>query len=436
MLFGCNQDSSTTTFSDIRRLPPAHRLTCSSAGLALQRYWTLPIEEPVYYRDDREYIERFRGLLHEAVADRLRTNRVSVFMSGGLDSPALAATAVECLKAPDAVQAFTLVYDWLIPDSERQYACKVAKYLNIPIQVFALDEETAWALPGSIKTPEPAEQLSNPAVRLRYYRSMATHSRVALYGEGPDNALLYDWRPHLAWLGRKRRWGRLLLDVGHHLASHKRVPLLPSVPRMLQDWRKRNRSQPVFPDWLNRRMVDRLGLRERWSASSVGTRSMHPVRPRAYSSLVSHLWPLLFEELEPPYTGAALEVRHPYVDVRLLRFLLTMPALPWCRNKHLLRSALRGVIPEVVRQRPKTPLQKKPDFERAGAHGMPPVLASTRLAAYCDSGRVNVQRSESVASFYADSRASALSYWLHDLDSIHIDKEGDSYVHREDTVVV
>ena len=46
-------------------------------------------------------------------------------MSGGLDSPSVAATAKEMLarrREPFDIQAFTFVYDRLIPDQERHFS--------------------------------------------------------------------------------------------------------------------------------------------------------------------------------------------------------------------------------------------------------------------------------------------------------------------------
>ena len=109
LLFGVNQDNGTTSFRDIRRLPPAHRIRWSPDGCRCQRYWTLPIEEPLQLRRAGEYPERLRALLSEAVRDRLRTRRVVVLMSGGMrlagtgrDFPSRPArTALAVLSAGD-----------------------------------------------------------------------------------------------------------------------------------------------------------------------------------------------------------------------------------------------------------------------------------------------------------------------------------------------
>ena len=55
-----------------------------------------------------------------------------------------------------------------------------------------------------------------------------------------------------------------------------------------------------------------------------------------------------------------LEVRHPFFDLRLVSFLLALPALPWCSDKELLREAARDVLPDAVRLRRKSPLRADP----------------------------------------------------------------------------
>jgi asparagine synthase (glutamine-hydrolysing) len=414
LLFGVNQDVATTSFHDIHRLPPAHTLTWTETGVELRRYWTLPIEDPLYYRRDREYIDQFTELLREAVADRLRNDRVSVFMSGGLDSPALAAAARNMPGTGDSdrVRAFTFVYDSLIPDSERHYAALVSTRLAIPISYYALDERTGWVLPAAVGTPEPVETMTETGAQSRCYSEMAAHSRVAFYGEGPDNALLYEWRPHLTYLLRRGRLVRLAADATKHLIAHKRLPLLPTIPRMVRARRTSREYAPSFPSWMAPELVARLRLKERWDEVHARVDSPHPVRPRAYASLQTPLWQSLFETFQPSYTRVALEVRHPYVDIRVLRFLLRVPALPWCRRKQLLRRALCGVLPEAVRNRAKTPLDRDPDSQRVRQHGLPLPVPSPLLEKYGNARDLAGAGLVNVSELQAGLRFVALSYWL------------------------
>ena len=412
LLFGFNQDHATTSFEDIQRLPPAHTLTWSESSIAIRRYWTLPIEEPLYLRQDSDYVDLYRALVRQAVSDRLRTDRVSVFMSGGLDSSGLAASALDVLDGqatPKPVKAFTFVYDRLIPDSEREYAGMVAAHLGIPICFYPLDED-GWYPEAAAETPEPTVTLTNRTAELRAYSDMAGHSRVAFHGEGPDNALVYEWEPHLRYLIRNRRVTRLAADLVKHLIAHKRVPIVPTIPRMIRDRRGRLDFEPVFPPWIASDLVDRLQLVDRWQRFYARAISPHPVRPRGYKSLLTAQWQSLFETLEPAYTGVSMEVRHPYVDIRVLRFLLRVPAIPWCRVKRLQRESLRGVVPEAVRRRPKSPLTRNPGYVRSRRHGLPTARRSDALEAYGSASKLSL--SNTVSAVESDLGIVTLSHWL------------------------
>jgi asparagine synthase (glutamine-hydrolysing) len=80
---------------------------------------------------------------------------------------------------------------------------------------------------------------------------------------------------------------------------------------------------------------------------------LHPI---AFAGLSSKSWSSVLESEDAGWTGAPVELRAPLLDQRLLRFLLRVPPVPWCMEKELLREAMRGMLPEEVRARPKTPL--------------------------------------------------------------------------------
>src|ERR1700683_2909690 len=54
LLVGLNWDPSTTSFEDIRRLPPAHQLTCTNGEISARRYWSFPVEEPLRYKRNED----------------------------------------------------------------------------------------------------------------------------------------------------------------------------------------------------------------------------------------------------------------------------------------------------------------------------------------------------------------------------------------------
>jgi asparagine synthase (glutamine-hydrolysing) len=423
LLFNLNQDKATTTFADIQRLPPAHFATWSCSGLRLKRYWTLPIDEPIYYRRHEDYADCFKELLQKAVGDRIRTDRVGVFMSGGIDSTTLAATGRDLLSersGSGGVCAFTTSYRGY--DEEAEYAGLAAKSLGIPIRVRgwnSLRADPHW-YSGTFHTPEPVPYPTSFAADSADYREMASYSRVAFYGEGPDNALRYEWRSYIRYLVRHGRFKRLLYDLCSDAFLQRRVPFLSAI----SDVTRRRLTKPdtyavpPFPDWFNPDFENALQLRNRWEQVWNDSYFGHPIRPTAYASFHLSRWQGLFESFDVARTGAQLEVRHPFLDLRILRFMLAIPTMPWCRSKYILRRVMRGVLPAAVLRRPKTPLPRDLWEERVMEHGLPSLEPMCSLNRYVDTKRLLRGVDCSPATFWIDFRTRSLNYWLRNNESL------------------
>jgi asparagine synthase (glutamine-hydrolysing) len=140
--------------------------------------------------------------------------------------------------------------------------------------------------------------------------------------------------------------------------------------------------------------------------------SPHPVRPIGHGSFGLSLWQEIFRGFDFDHTRAAIEVRHPYLDLRVLRFLLQVPVLPWCRSKYLMRQAGRGRLPETVRRRRKKTIAGDP-FRYPGLPSVgltdPAREGLSRYVAIL--GDESTAR-ESSASYWVDIRRDALAAWL------------------------
>jgi asparagine synthase (glutamine-hydrolysing) len=55
-------------------------------------------------------------------------------------------------------------------------------------------------------------------------------------------------------------------------------------------------------------------------------------------------------------TKLPVELRHPFLDLRVVNFLLALPPFPLYMEKKLLRDVLAARVPDSIRTRKKTPL--------------------------------------------------------------------------------
>ena len=364
LLFGLNCDVATTTFRDIRRLPAGHSLTVSFEGVRIGRYWSAPTDGRIRYRKNEDYVEHFRLLLGAAVRDRIRTDRAGIWLSGGMDSSSVAATAREVADASRGateLYAFTVSSEAKGADAESLLACQVAEFLQIPIRVLRTQnpgvfdrwDQAEWA---------PAEPVEDPFFAGLYdqYAAVAERCRVALSGEGSDNLLFFQMLPYARDLLRRREWGQLAGDGLRFLS----VRQFPWKGLRLRAQRALGRAdEPKLPRWIAPDFARRVDLEARWRKYSVMPEASHPVKPVAHASLVLPQWTKVFEQADPGVTRSAVEVRYPYLDLRVVNYLLAIPPFPWAFQKRLVREAMVNRLPENIRCRPKTPLAHDPQAE-------------------------------------------------------------------------
>src|SRR5947207_1463305 len=90
-----------TLFNGIHRLPPGHRLVFERGVTQVSQYWDIPSGAAPKVANTREVVGRFRDLFTESVKLRLMSDvPLGVFLSGGLDSSAIAATMARLVGQP------------------------------------------------------------------------------------------------------------------------------------------------------------------------------------------------------------------------------------------------------------------------------------------------------------------------------------------------
>jgi asparagine synthase (glutamine-hydrolysing) len=419
LLFRYQPRIDQTSFADIQSLLPAHTLTWEGGTTTISRYWTLPIEGPIRYKRHSDYVDHFRELLDSAVADRMRTDRAGILMSGGMDSTSIAAT-IQTLrvqrKSKFALEAFTYVYDRLIPDEERRYAGLAADHLDMPIHFAVMDDAMwfdGWDRDG-FRLPEPIVNapLWNNEDCIRK-AALDDDVRVFYAGWGPDVMLSEPTR--YGTMLRHGRIGDFVRQTCGFIMRYRQRPLA-AVGRL---WQKLRRTVPEMRAevdvlaLLAPSIVERIDIPNRWWQFANQPQT-HPWRPRTYSQLTDHYWTLGFTQYDAAYWRAPVEFRYPYFDVRLVRYLLRVPVLPLlCSNKALLRESMRGRLPEIVRTRPKAPLAGEPKHSYADwVHRND--TPGPQLARYVDTKAVMRLLSEAGSGDRTTmaQRLIALNHWL------------------------
>jgi len=366
LLFGWNTDVTASAFADIHRLPPAHRLEWTPEGMRIERYWTLTIPEIVRRRRQRDYIEAFMEVFRQAIADRLRTDKVVISLSGGIDSSSIAATMMPLLarrSPPTTVQAVTAVYDRLIPDQERYYAGLVASHLGIPIEFVAGDDLECFGPDwdtAAAQYSEPAERgLPLPAVLAE---RLGSHGRVVFSGEGGDEVVSAPHR-YFHKLLSERRYGRFLIEYYKDTVARPKYRLWNVWTRLFAGMvnSRVSSTQGIddFPEWINPDLVERFDLRTRWQAFWE-PRPLNEKAPPGYFALSSFLLPDALARDGTSAQRVAVEFRYPYLDLRVIQRVWSFPTIPFRYAKFVSRKSAVRTLPRRIVDRPKQGLVGDP----------------------------------------------------------------------------
>jgi len=396
-----------TLFAGIRKLPGGSWLRVRADGSLEERRWWDAWDHVVPRTDAGE--EELATLLLEELRTAVRLRKVSdvpvgVFLSGGIDSSTNAALFSE--GELSRVKTFTIGFrgDYESYRNELGYARLMAERVGAEHHERLLEAGDLLAfLPEMIRLQD--EPIADPVcVPLYYVAKLARENGVVVcqVGEGADELFwgYPSWKralavQRLAGLPWPRLLGRAALP-GLRLAGREETNGY--------EWlRRATRREPVFwggaeafTDAPKHRL---LGPRLRRAfAGRTSWEALAPIRERfldrawepsalhwmTYLDLSLRLPELLLMRVDKMSMGVSLEGRVPFLDHKLVELALGIPSAVKTRGgtlKRLLKTAVRGLIPEELIDRPKqgfgVPIQE-------WFHGALGERVNRELLAFCD----------------------------------------------------
>lgn len=416
LLFGYGKDANTTSFEQIQKLPPGHFLLCAGGTLKISRYWRLQQTSELRYKKRREYIENFRSVLATAVDDRLPRGAAAVFMSGGLDSSSVAATARHSIgdDSQRRLRAFSAVYHRLIPDKEGDYASRVAKFCGIPLTFLVADDYQLFQhwREGDVGSAEPCDQPIG-ALDRDLYSQIAAHARVVFSGEGGDPCLVPSPEAVIELLKAGKFWQ---LAAGYGRCAWWQRSMPKAGLRTLIRSRASGGAASRLPEWINPELALKLDLVHRERELEDRPVAIDGQRSAALKNLTQLWWTNYFELYDPGNLRQLVETRHPFFDIRVVNFLLGLPTLPWCLGKQIIREAMVGILPPEIIRRRKTPLAGNPLVEllkQPQAAWIDTFQPSPELLYYVDRARIPpLTGKHSSSEAWLHLRPMTLNHWL------------------------
>lgn len=334
---------------DIQEVPPAHCLMYNKYGLKLEEYWKLHCFE--HKEDEEATAYHLRSLLVDAITRQLVADvPVCTFLSGGLDSSAISAIASkEFQKQGNTLNTYAIDYEdndlyfeanEFEPTSDKVWAQRTSKYIKSNHHVVVnSSEDLALALVDSVRAYDLPGMADIDSSLYLFCKEIRKHATVAISGECADEIFGgYPWfrRPEdisantFPWSksvgARKEILSEDLksLDLEGYL-DYQYKDSLKKVPYLDGESKLDRRMRELF--YLNIKwfMITLLNRKDRMSMSN------------------------------------SLEVRVPFADYRLVEYAFNIPShikFYKDREKGILRKALKGILPDDIIYRKKSPYPK------------------------------------------------------------------------------
>jgi asparagine synthase (glutamine-hydrolysing) len=377
-----------TLFLGVRRLPPGHTMLWRETGeLKIEKYWDLSFAAGedsdgagAHAKGEDDLVAEWAELFRESVRLRLMADvPLGMFLSGGIDSSAIAAVMSEMVTEP--IKTFSVAF------AERE--ANELEYARVVARAFKTDHHEVVVSPEEFFRELPAlvwhedEPLAHPSsVALNFVsRLAARHVKVVLTGEGSDETLAgYErYRKTVLNLALGGRYYQL---TGERLrALVRRASEAAPLPGALKA--KLRRTFLYLPPEIESIYFDNFAVfgRERQrrllTAQTLERAGVAPggepdpyVEVRRfmretdaptllgrllYADTKTYLHELLMKQ-DQMSMAASIESRVPFLDHHLVEFTARLPErlkLRGWTTKYVLRRAMRGVLPEQILTRPK-----------------------------------------------------------------------------------
>lgn len=370
-------DMGITVYKDIAQVPPAHSFTYKDHRLAMTRFRTITVDEPLRFKTNEDYVEAFQDVFQEAISARMRTHRqIGSHLSGGLDSGSVSVFAAKLL-AKENKQLHTYSYvpaddfnDWAPRHrvaNERPYIEATVQQMDNAIAHYvkgseghALEEVDEW-----LDIMEMPYKFFGTSVWIKRIYEKAFQHNVGILLNGGRGNLTISWGPALnyyAQILKRLKWFSLneeLLQYCRNVGRSSRKQVMPVIARIAFPHIARlfvSDEAYRFPVLINEQLAAKTGVFEKLQQHGINARGSF-LFENAYVARERH-----FQELYPwnatstAVTKLSLRYplwkRDPTNDLRVIQFCLSIPEEQYVQNgmdRALIRRATKGLLADKVR---------------------------------------------------------------------------------------
>jgi asparagine synthase (glutamine-hydrolysing) len=382
-------NGETTYYEGVFRVLPGSLIRVAGPRIAKTTYWTPENIKDIRFKTDNEYVEAFSGLLDDAVKVNLRSRRTPcATITGGLDSSSIAVVAAKFLAATGkTLHTYTAVPEKGFTRKEIRgryfdetpYVCKIAEHNQhiephfIPPNAGPIVDKISDLI---LKGAAPSSGVLNDLWGLDIFSAArADGHNVILSGEMGNYTMSYEGSALFAELLLTGRWFNLAREIRasgyrwkHFLRHYTVAPLVPSALfRRYKQWRRGNRPPWYSFSAINPNLAIKSKVSERAAQEYLPFDTAPPRKGKLYRVHMLNCYNESADWFAQIRAKFGIDIRTPAFDRRLVEFCIGIPEEQYLRDgcdRWLIRRAMKGKLPDIVRLNRKHGVQAADWFNR------------------------------------------------------------------------
>ena len=356
-----------TFFKNIYQLRPGGYLLLEGNRLIVQSYWDIEAKE-VRFAHEADYADRFFELLQDSIRLRLRSDvPIGSCLSGGLDSSSIVCLANRVLFYGQSIdpklvgerqKTFSSCFEDSIYDER--------KFIEFVIQQTGAERNYVFPQPNNFLKDltklvwHQDEPFGSTSVYAQWNVMKLAKERgvtVLLDGQGGDE-LLAGYLPSFYFLFSHalKKWDlvRLIKEIKGFWKNYRKMPE-QFIPRMLAAIVP-NGVKPLVRKFMKGGIGwAEKGFQKRYYRSfRKPAKFEHDLDNYLYEIFRFSVLPGLLHYEDRNSMAFSIETRLPFLDYRLVEYIFSLPPEQKIKDgvtKAILRNAMKGTLPEAVRNR-------------------------------------------------------------------------------------
>jgi len=352
-------NSNNTFFKNIQILPHSHYLIIKDNKMEIQQYYDL---YPKPFAKSKltfaEACEAYKDLFIDAVKLRMRSDvEVGSALSGGLDSSAIVATAVNCTDKQ--FKTFSSYYTYSPAYDERKWIKLVTDRFNAKAFYVSANAETAMNDLETITWHHDYPVPGSSPIAQNYVMKIARENGVTvlLDGQGSDEITGGYHHAFYRYYAQLLKSGNLMRFAKEYPSYLKNNPKGSTAAKLMKLAAVLFLSESkLYKMEAKSRLVNPLSISFDDNSIFNNIKDLHTDKLSnfLYNQMMSTSIQTLLHFEDRNSMAHSIESRVPFLDYRLVEFAFTLPShykINKHNGKYIHREALKNIVPKEIMER-------------------------------------------------------------------------------------